>query len=828
MHRSYLPLAVALASCLTALTATAQPTNSITISDQSGSTQTNRPFTISRIFAQGDIPNYAQASIGGTTVPTQCDVKTRWPDGSVQHAVISFLATVPSNGTITVSFVNQSGGNNSGAMSRADMLTANWGAQINVTNGTALSANARQIVTDWSGSSTDARVTYWLQGPICTQVILEDRSQTLAYDMGWDSYKPLHPIFVVTFYPGYSSGVKVEMILENMWTTKLEDQTYSVTLQTGNPLGAAVYSKSNFTHISKTRWRKIFWSGTQPGSVNINYNLAYMTSTMAFPNWDPTKIPSSGTISSDASNFSSSDQGDLGGHALWTQTMGNTGGRYDIGVFPVWYVHYLYTFSPSMNNLMSGMPAVGAYVPIHLRESASGKFFDSAHSVNALGRPISIDARPTVYSDLTYSGTAGTDKVSPVGATTGGGWTYDLAHEPAFNYVPYVLTGDWYYLEEIYFNAAFALTATVPDYVYYGRGQSLGYLAFSIQTRGQAWGLRDIAEAAFVAPDGTPEKAYFTQKLNNNIAIEEGAQDVVNGAFPPSNPSCPGYTAGPGASQWCYGRITIGEAIGNDFGAPMLTNPLHLMNIGNAGDCGSETHLLQTGAYVCENDDRPWEHHYKYGVLGHIQELGFPIGPLNQVQFLELLHMVQDPAFNPWLVGVYNMPTLRASTNQYYQTWADMLQDYNPAYTACGGTRNFQTMTGWPECGSNDSDFTDPGYPHIAKGAVAYLAQFNVNDGALLGVNAWNWMVANVTESGAGANPQWEVLPRNVAVRTAASACDLNSDGVVNAQDVQIEINMALGTSGCNGGLTGSGTCTVVDVQRVTNAALGGSCRLGP
>src|SRR5580693_6762273 len=137
---------------------TAQTPNSITITDQSGNLQSNRPFTISRVFARSDIPHFAQASINGSTVPTQCDVKTRWPDGSVQHAMVSFLATLPANGSITVNFVDQPSGNNTGQMASAALLAFNWGAEIDVTNGTTLTANARKIVTDWSGNSGDPRV----------------------------------------------------------------------------------------------------------------------------------------------------------------------------------------------------------------------------------------------------------------------------------------------------------------------------------------------------------------------------------------------------------------------------------------------------------------------------------------------------------------------------------------------------------------------------------------------------------------------------------------------------------------------------------------------
>jgi hypothetical protein len=819
--------------------------NSVSVRDTSGSSQTNRPFTISRVFAKGEIPHFAQAVVNGTAVMTQCDVKTRWADGSVQHALVSFLASVGANATITVGFQDQPTGNNSGALDKAGMLAANWGAQIEVTNGTTLVANARQIVTDWGGTSSDARVTYWLQGPVCTQIILEDRSTTLAYDLGWDTHKPLHPIFVVTFYPGSTAGAKVEMILENMWTTKLEDQTYSLVLKTGNPLGSPVYSKSSYTHIAKSRWRKVFWSGPQPGSVNSDYNLAYMISTQAVPNWDLSKTVPSGTISGDVSNFNKSDQGptsvaaanDLGstvggvwqaGHGLWTQYIPQTGGRPEIGVFPAWYVRYLYTFDPNMYNMFIGQAAVSGYLPGHLRESITGRYFDSARTVDAFGRPLSLDARPTIYApdfsrvDLTASG----DLIKPVGTVTTGGWTDDIAHEPDWSYLPYLITGDWYFLEELYFHASSLLGFPAPGFGNYSRGNSWGYFPFAIQTRGQAWGLRDVAHAAFIAPDGTPEKAYFTEKLNNNIAVEEGNQNVLAGNYTPADPTCSGYTMGPAANKWCYGRMTIGQN---------LPNPLHFLNYGDYGVCSPPDPRLVPASdpYACATADSQWMYGYKYNVVGHIQELGFGIAPLNQVQFLNLLHMIADPAFNPWLVGEYRVPAQRNSPKGYFQNWGAVLNGYSTTYKdACGNTFNLRTVTMWTInlCGGGDSDTVNPGYPHIEKGAASYLAGLGINDGALSGTSAWNWMVRNVGyQNAVGQNPQYVILPRTLSSTPPASQCDLNSDGVVDALDVQISINKTLGLSACGSGdLTGSGTCTVVSTQRVINAALGSACRLGP
>ena len=103
---------------------------SFTITDTSGSAQTNRPVTVGAWFKQGDIPHYAQARIGGVLVNTQCDVKNQWPDGSLQYGIVSFVApSIGANAPITVDYVNQSTGNNTGYLNGTAMLaTSNFGA----------------------------------------------------------------------------------------------------------------------------------------------------------------------------------------------------------------------------------------------------------------------------------------------------------------------------------------------------------------------------------------------------------------------------------------------------------------------------------------------------------------------------------------------------------------------------------------------------------------------------------------------------------------------------------------------------------------------------
>src|SRR5262249_12379838 len=152
MRIPYLILGLSLLPQL--LPAAAPISNGVVIRELGGSRQDGRPFTISRFFAQGDIPHFAQARVAGTQVATQCDVKTRWPDGSLQHAVLSFRADVPSGASLLVDFVDQADGNNAGFMNKAAMLAANYfNGEIALTDpeGKRQVANARKMLSDWDG-----------------------------------------------------------------------------------------------------------------------------------------------------------------------------------------------------------------------------------------------------------------------------------------------------------------------------------------------------------------------------------------------------------------------------------------------------------------------------------------------------------------------------------------------------------------------------------------------------------------------------------------------------------------------------------------------------
>ncbi len=615
------------------------------VTERSGVTQTLRPFSISRIFKQGDIPSgqCARPVIDGS-VPSewQCDKKVSWPDGSLRHAIISFRATLESKQSRSIAFENTTSwchlGNQAtceaAALSGAGMLAFNggtWNGVIEATNGTTFTRNARTMITD-------GNFRYWLRGPVVTQVVAEDKS-TRSYDFGWGAATTgLHPLFALTFYTGHA-GVKVDALLENMWIDSLMDQTYSVAVKNG--AGTTIYSRAAFSHYILGRWRKTFWDGTSlaTNTIKWNFNMRYMSESKAIPYYDTTYPITDSQINTVVTTWNAGDKAlNYGDNGLWLESFPTAGGRSDIGWMSSWYIQYLYTGDERLVPVIEGQANAGLHMPLHWRDSitdSSKKWCPTTCTgsnalVPALGYPVSVETRPGVHlvpacstfpcptfptdpnDDITFVGTVA------VSGSFLANWRTDIAHHPAVAYIPYILTGDPIMYEELMFWMSHVMGNS------FRRNNEWGIITPTSQAepRGQAWAIRTISQAAFVAVDGTPEKEYLAKHLEYQAEFMEGFFGITTGNYPPSNAACPGYsmpnteaTSGPNRNRWCYGRFIAG------FGS----NPLGFFTNGNrfVPDTGCLSNHY--GAYDCSNSlqrSSLWMASYLYISMGMALDQG--------------------------------------------------------------------------------------------------------------------------------------------------------------------------------------------------------------
>lgn len=802
-----------------------------------GNAPKRAPVTISRTFARAEMSECAQAVVAGVAAETQVDVKTRWPDGSLRHALLSFWIELDDRAYAQVDFLPAPCNSDAGALGKAQMLQfldSGWDATVVADASMDGSApveqrvRAREMLAKWDGTESPRGVRYWMKGPIATQVIIEDP----GFDFGWEAslpqatlrgnltaeatsftttdttgatlskwkfplpvvmgkeilmvcshagpvvqvcpngrgafgtvpwtssdgapitpnqgwtkatdgrHKSLHPIFVVTFYPGWA-GVKIETILENVYVDRIQDQHYSVRLHVGAETAAPAWQRGGLIHYYAARWRKTFWQGQQPAPLRIDHNLPYLIYSRVVPNYDTSIQLKQEAIIAELKKFHGSDLGEPFGSALWQPFMPAAGGRPDIGMLPGWYVMYLYTWDSSMQDLVEAMAGVSGHVPIHLRESPdSDREFDPYTKSAAAGRVVSIDARPSFFTIISppfpRAETRADDKATQVGPLGRPGWNPEDAHQPSMAYLPYALTGDWYFLEEMHYWSSYNLTAVNPTNCNYCRFGPLGYLLS--QPRGEAWVLRTLAHTVAMTPREMPEYTYFYSKLQNNIAIREGFFKVTNGHY---------YEPAEGCAADC---TETRWRIGRDILAWGRENPLQIMNYGNAGQ-RDET-IDQT---KCSAAGSPWMNNFLHATLGLIEELGFgEVTPLRRQMAKHFIGQLVHPDYNPYLVGIYRIPT-RDKDGNLYTNWADVRNAYLPPF-------------------ANRTRFTDLAlvcvdcYPDIARGTASWMVGIETDDG-LSGTDAWVWIYKNLpNREGLKMNPIWAIMPRVLPAGVNAAA----------------------------------------------------------
>jgi uncharacterized membrane protein len=739
--------------------------NSITVSDLSGSGQSNRFVSVGRVFKQGDIPHFAQAVIGGSPILTQCDVKNRWPDGSLKFAIVSFvLPSVSTSGT-TVSFQDQSTGNNAGYLQPSDMLNNayDFDAQMRLTGTSSPSISARAMLQG-------GQYRYWLQGPIVTAIILEDRDGR-SFDVNTDGGvgNPLHPIFEAWFYP---QGHKVEVgfTLENSWasstaTNSARNQTYSLALTTGYTSPATQLSQPGFTHIIFSRWRRSFWVDGSPLPIKFNWNWPYLASTGAYANFNPNYTPTSTDVANMYARYTSLPASRLtipgldqlngsGGIANYDENPNGTGYAPWIGPYSQWDVDYLMTGDPRMQQMMTDNADLSGRYPIFFREAdhnaGTGRYFDSPSNgtVDTYGHVVSINARQQLTMNLTNwnaqcSGN-GPDLVATMLPGDGNGWYTvpgDTSHIPDFAYVPYTLTGKYYYMEHEMMAAGFAVGHGVGCYVptgTYGRQGHYGLLYST--TRELAWALRTMAYAAFIAPDEDPEGEYFASKTINNFAMVEG-EHGINLSVSGNDPSW--------AYQWGKNYFQFSQAAN--------PSPLNLWRMGDCQD-GTSTCYVANGdgannninANIVQSAESGFMSSFIDIVFGLTKQLGVvDTTPMLQLDARRYFNILLNPAVNHYLIEQYAYPTTLVGP---------VCQ--NPANPGC------VWISDW---GSFQSGFlTLPtswstrqvDYGAEAASALSFMTNLTVDGYA--GRNAWNFYTgSDSTQLGLVYHnePQWSIMP---------------------------------------------------------------------
>ena len=470
----------------------AETITTITVKEMDGVSTANYPLTFGLVFKQGAVTGN---NVYLNTYPTQTDVKTTYSDGSLRFAVISALVPMTANSD-TVLNVNTTGtAASTTPMNKTEILATDIGATIDLIglSGSGYSGNLQADLR--AAITAESSLDYWLEGGVVSEILV---NQTLN--------NSLNATWEVRFYPG-TPFIRISHAMENVEASYRGNIDYAVTITQGESSPVSVYAKPSFQHNTSSRWRKIFWLGSDPSEVEIHYDIDYLISTRMLPNYDTSLTVPENTLASSYTAWLATDN-DIMGNGGIKFYFPTTGGREEIGIFPTWTARYLLSMDNRLREIMLGNANLSAGCPIHYRESDPNKTF--------YGRVLNINDRPTVRTQPYYAdnyGQASDNLPTAIGVETTP-WTVDDAHQASFNYVPYLITGEKFYLDELFYWAGWNTSKDSYNSTW-GRDLTKGILRG--QVRGEAWSMRNLSHAAVMATDGSPEESYFNTMVSNNI-----------------------------------------------------------------------------------------------------------------------------------------------------------------------------------------------------------------------------------------------------------------------------------------------------------------------
>ncbi len=474
------------------------PSVGLTIQSTSSVTQNDIPITFGQIFKPGEISAKALLAVrlvDGTQqlVPSQINKKATHVDGSLRHAVVTVLMpTLMANTSQDIEIVVVNSVPNTSPVQLSNLLNTSFTGEVSLDiAGTTYSASITDLLQNTSPET-------WLSGSEVSEWIVSAPLKTAG--TGGTEHPHLTARFNIRAYAGFDS-VRVDVIIENNWSYVPEPQnfTYDVAVSL---CGNNVYSKTDLTHYHHARWRKTFWCGNEP-AIHIKHDVDYLIDSYAVPNYDRTLVIPESDLADMETNWTGAKTEPMGIGAA-RAAMPDTGAAPDIGPLPRWSVRYILSQDLRAKTISLGTDNLAGSWSIHYRDKNTSL-------------PVSLDDYPymTIYGNSgdTYNPNTGMREEFPdCGGECATPFRHDSAHQPSFAYISYLVTGDYYYLEELQFWANYNMFESNPHY----RGFEKGWLKWG-QLRGQAWSLRTLGNAAYITPDMHALKNYFNERVDYNL-----------------------------------------------------------------------------------------------------------------------------------------------------------------------------------------------------------------------------------------------------------------------------------------------------------------------
>ncbi|RPH66279.1 MAG: hypothetical protein EHM83_04325 [Burkholderiales bacterium] len=663
-------------------------TGSSTLRLTGSTTGTGLPFTAGYAFRQGDIPPGKHITASGANLRgVQAVVKNRWRDGSAKFAVLSGLIDLQANVEQTLSIGATDVGPTGSALGLASLKATGLSTSISFGSyGTA----------SWSGTDWDSPFLSPISGPEMSSWVYRQAIGSDQHLVAW---------LEVRLYR--SGAVEILPWIEN---------GYLLRPSPGERAGTAAFAINGTTRFSGSltlynHTRAVLasgqvlshWLGGEPG-ITFKHDMGYLQLTQLVPAYRGV-TPSSGTLW----NRISTSYSPLGQHD-YPATMGSAGYHPSIGPLPEWDVVYMTS---------NGDPR--AWRAVQVNGYAAGRY-GFHYRDETTNRAARFSSHPNLVlgggSGIAGTGSSTTGQYTP--AVSGGSPpVFSSAHMPAIGFMAYVVTGRWYFLDEMQLLASTLFFKQTDSYRKFAQGIQLSS-AGANTTRGAAWSLRVLAHTAAMTPDDDePLRSELVGSVQYNVDFYHGRYVAQ-----PNNPlglaqPYSDYTAGDGKIDsaawmedfltWSFGNIKSLQVFGSEYDA-------------------------KVDQFV------EWKYRSIVGRLGPNQTDSWPY----------------------WTAAAYVVPYAPSETVDWAGGTGPWYRNWGDAYAASG--LNYPPSNSMTYGGRIEGEGMGTGYWANLQPAIAYA----VEHGAPGALDAYKRMVGTDNWQSASSyfssdTPVWSVRPRNVA-----------------------------------------------------------------
>ncbi len=547
-------------------------------------------LTFGEVFLDGEIAagSHLMARIGGQLVPVQMDVKTTYADGSVKHAILSVAPTaLTGNGSTAMMLTTAGAGATGPALSAGEILSHNYNLKVEIDFRDGQGVHTIDAAQVLSQAIQAGKVETWLSGPLASEFRVET---TVAGDL-----KAKFDIRLTA-----DGGIDTNVILARDATyvdgpNYMKSITYDATIKS-NGVVAAQYNA--ISHNQNANWHEEIWSGAR-AQVNVVHDVDHLVATGAVPTYDTSLGVNEGALN----GLTTGNIAPMGNGTV-EKYMPQTGGRADIGMLPTWAVQYLLSQDPRAAATMFANADASGSIPWHFIDEATND-------------PVRLDRHPELWTDGRQPPGSNPSALPKTFDINNTGWQPEVAHEPSLTYLPYLITGSHYYLDELQAQTAFNMIARYPGY----REANADW--FYDQLRGEAWDLRTLGQAVFATPDNDPMKAYFDAVLTEQL------------------------------SHLTNVYITSGKLDGS-----------------------GQIEGFFRAAYP-ETETAPWQNDFLATALAQLVDQGFgQAGPLLQwaENYLAGRYLNGDNGYDPKAGPTYYLTFINPATRAYYDTWGQLYQ----------------------------------------------------------------------------------------------------------------------------------------------------------